>query len=579
MRSLSRLSSRSAIPRSGLPSAASSRTGLGTVLGTVIGRVLLSTCLLATPLAACTGDDSDGKGDDADGGDGDGDGDTSVKGQVPLRRLSHYELRNSFRDLFPWVTDLPDTTFVPDAAPWGFDNDGPAMVPSKLLVEQYDRAAREMAERASWDMEQLIPWCDIWGDTEACSQTFVNNIGRKIFRRPLTQQESADFHVMFESGPGAGDPSVGVRLTLQLMLQSPQFIYRLETAPEGGFDGSAGDWVALDDFQIAARLSYFLWASTPDDALLDAAASGSLQTAEGRRTQAERLLDDPRAQDAIYHFHEQWLDLERVNQVSKLEEDALDEDMRASMLEETRRFISAIVEEDGDFTDLLTSPRTFVDDRIAGLYGVTGPGDGSWVEVELNANQRAGVLTQPAFLAGHGHPLNPSPVKRGVFVLQDMLCVPLGSPPPAAAAMMVPEPGPGTTNRELYEDLTADDSCTSCHQLINPLGYTFENYDTMGRWRTQDNGSQVDASGEYQGESFENAVAMLSSFAVHEDVRRCVARKWLHVAYGGDNFISVPEIEDDLVDAFVDDGRIKQLLINVVTHDRFATRPVPEATP
>jgi hypothetical protein len=185
-------------------------------------------------------------------------------------------------------------------------------------------------------------------------------------------------------------------------------------------------------------------------------------------------------------------------------------------------------------------------------------------------------MTQVAFLAGHGHPLNPSPVLRGVYSLKDVLCWPLGAPPPVAEAMMIPEAPPDQTNREAYEALTAADECQYCHSIINPVGFAFEHYDTLGRWRELDNGQPIDASGQFQDASFDGAPDMMSQLATRADVHRCVARKWLRFAYGGGRVLETPDILAETEAAFTEvEFSITELLIEIVRHPRFSSYAAP----
>jgi hypothetical protein len=457
----------------------------------------------------------------------------------------------------------------------GFDNNGEALVPSSLLIERYDENARTIAKLATEDLQALLGCDPALGFT--CAQQFVEQFGARAFRRPLSEQELVDFSVFYNEAPGNTDLRAGTELTLQLMLQSPQFLYRLEIPGEGVVPPGPGEYARLDSYEIASRLSYFLWSSMPDAELFAAAAGNALSNSAQIEAQARRMLADDRAKDAFLHFHEQWFDLARVDKVSKLPEDNFDDTLRAAAKQEARRFVEHVMfDEHGTLADLLTSNRTFVNDRLAEIYGVMPPPPGDWVEVELDPTRRAGFMTQVAFLAGHGHPLNPSPVLRGVYGLKDLLCWPLGAPPPVAEAMQIPEGSPDMTNRETYEALTAADECNACHQHINPIGFAFEHYDTLGRWRDLDNGQPVDASGHFQDASFNGAADLMNQLVGRADVHRCVSRKWLRFAYGGDRVLATPDLQAEIEAAFAEaDFSITELMIAIVTHPRFASDAAP----
>ncbi|WP_086001834.1 DUF1592 domain-containing protein [Plesiocystis pacifica] len=536
---------------------------------------------LACPSSEGEDEQGDEAGEEAEEGSSEGEdggeegGEMTEPGaKLPARRLSHFEYQNTLRDLFPHI-EVPQFELPADPSSDGFDNDGEALVPSTLLIERYDENARALAELATEDLAALMG-CEPM-DGESCAQSFVDSFGRRAFRRPLTEDERVDYMAFFHEAPGDSDMRAGAELTLAYFLQSPQFLYRLELPGEDEALPEPGEFAPVGGYELASRLSYFLWSSMPDEELLTAAGNGELSTPAQLEDQARRMLDDPKARDAFLHFHEQWFDLERVDQVSKLPEHNFDDATRAATKEEARRFVEHVIfDEQGTLTDLLTSNRTFVNDRLAEIYGIAQPEPDTWVEVELDPSQRAGFMTQTAFLAGHGHPLNPSPVLRGVYTLKDVLCWPLGAPPPVAEAMMIPEAPEGQTNREAYEALTAAPECQACHNIINPIGFSFEHYDTLGRWRDEDNGNPIDASGEFQEAQFNGAPEMMSQLAERDDVHRCVARKWLRFAYGGGRVFETEEILAETEAAFAAvDYSITELMVAIVTHPRFAEYAAP----
>jgi hypothetical protein len=489
---------------------------------------------------------------------------------VPLRRLTAFEYRSTVEDLFVGIA-LPEVPLPVDDRREGFDNNAEALVPSKLHIDQYNAAAEAIADVAVADLAALI---DCTPDTDPnCSRRFVAEFGEKAFRRPLTAEEAQAFHAFFDGPPGDADFAAGVEVTIQLMLQAPQFLYRIELHEPGG---AVGELAPLDGWQVATRLSYFLWSSMPDAALRTAAASGQLATPAQIEAEARRMLDDPKAERAFVHFFRQWGELERVDLVSKLAEDGYDDATRAAMREEFERFVRDVLRTEGaSFADLLQSPRTFVNDRLAALYGVTPPGPDTWAEVELDPAQRAGLFTQTAFLAGHGHPLNPSPVKRGNYMLQNLLCTSVGSPPPIAEAMGSPKPQPGQTNRQVYEELTKGEQCITCHQVINPVGFAFEHYDTMGRFRAEDQGLPVDASGSFGPLEYQDAVEFMAGLADDQLAQNCFSRKWLVYGLGGAHL--VPDMGTEIADAFASaEFNLRELQVAIATHPRFASYRVAQ---
>ncbi len=512
-----------------------------------------------------TGDSAPGTDtdDDPTGDDPTGDNPSPAVPEVPVRRLTGFEYRNTVQDLFPTMT-VPELGLPVDDLREGFDNSAVALIPTKLLIDRYNGAAETIANMAVANLADVVA-CTPDQDPN-CSHTFVAEFGRRAFRRPLTAEEQQDFHQFFESAPGNADFSAGVELTLQLLLQAPQFLYRVELRDVGD-----GPLVPLDPYQSATRLSYFLWGSMPDEALLTAAATGQLNSPEGLVNEAKRMLDDPRSERAFLHFHRLWSDLDRIDQVTKPPEANFDNATRAAMREEFERFVRDIIfYEDGGLEDLLVSSRTFINDRLAEFYGVAGPGPDQWAEVELDSQQRSGLFTQLAFLAGHGHPLNPSPVKRGDYLLRNLFCTDVGAPPPIAEAMQSPKPQPGMTNRQVYEEITKAESCYGCHQIINPLGFAFEHYDTLGVFRAQDNGLDVDASGKFSNLEFGDAIELMDQIASDPGVQNCITRKWLLYAMGGDQL--VPEMLKDTADEFAaNDHKLRALMLAIVGHPRFSS--------
>lgn len=490
---------------------------------------------------------------------------------TPLRRLSHREYENTLSAVFPSV-ELPDLQLPEDQRPHEFDNDVEALGASSLLVERYVDVGEVVASRVVADAPEDVMVCADPSEDErlGCGEQIVRTVGRRLFRRPLTDEQVREYTRFFRAPEGASFDEQ-VELTLTFMLAAPEFLYRFEEPirPIG-----PGETAPLDPYSLASRLSFFLWESGPDDALLDAAGSGELSTEAGLRAQAERMLEDERARAAFVRFHEQWLDFERLDLVTKAEADGFDDALRESMRTESRMFVEHVLfDEGGTVADLLTSNRTFVNARLAELYGVEPPSS-EWAEVELP--DRSGFLTQATFLASHAHPDKPSPVLRGVFLLERVLCSELGAPPPNAEAMAASateEVSGPLTNRQLYDLMTEPAQCQACHERINPAGYAFEHYDTMGRYReTEDTGLEIDASGQLEDFAFTDANDLAAQLAASERVQRCVARKWVRFAFGGGPMENASCFVDDLTAEMLESGgSIRDLQMAIVLHPSFAT--------
>jgi hypothetical protein len=284
------------------------------------------------------------------------------------------------------------------------------------------------------------------GETLECARTLIGNLGRRVFRRPVSDAEVASFEATFVDGPGADDFVLGARLTVLAMLQSASFLYRPEF---GTGEGGAGE-VELAPHEVASRLSYFVWGSMPDDELLEAAANGELGTAEAVGRQAERLLADPRARQGLSQFFREWLHLSKVVSVDKLAEDAWTPEFREELAESAVRFVYDEVFKSGASAELLlTSNQYPATSRIAELLGVAATSGEDWQLVSADPERRAGLLTHPAFLGAYGYGDFPSPVLRGVFIMDRILCAPPAPPPPGVDTSL-----PDSSDEEVTESRT-----------------------------------------------------------------------------------------------------------------------------
>lgn len=518
-------------------------------------------------------------GDDSEGGD---EGPPQAQCDEPsaapgrLRRLTHLEYNNTVRDLLG-DTSAPADAFPIDERIGHFDANTLAPV-GVLAVENYMKAASALAETAVQDIDALVD-CDPAeiGDL-ACAEQFIEDFGRRVFRRPLTADEKDALLQLHVSESEAGF-AAGIELVLTAMLQSPHFLYR----PEFGVDPEDGsEVVALTGFEVATRLSFFLWATTPDDTLLDAAAAGELDDLDGVIAHAERMLADGRFDDAISSFTHQWLGTEHVLVYGK-DPTLFPEfgELRESFFAETDAFARATFRrEDASLHDLLTDTRTQADAALAALYGVEYPeGATGPVEVVLPSDERAGVLTHPAVLSVHARENQSSPILRGVFVRERLLCQPV-PPPPADVNAIPPDPDPDSTARERFEQHTADPACAGCHQLLDPIGFGFENYDAIGRYRTQDGTQTVDARGEVIGTRdangpFEGAVELAHRLADSEEVSECFASLWVEYAIGRGRHDADECSVDSVQEHFAStNGNLRELMLAVIASHAFRYKGV-----
>lgn len=495
-------------------------------------------------------------------------------GLTKLRRLTREQFDNTVRDLLG-SSGTPAAGISPDERIGPFHSNAIAPI-TELVVEQHQEAAKSVAMAAQARMTQIAP-CDLSMDAGAtCATRFVTEFGARAYRRPLESSEIQGYVSLFDVGRQGSTPQNGFRLVVEAMLQSPFFLYHADVG-EAGTPQSAA--VPLTPFELASRLSYFLWNSMPDAQLFDAAASGSL-TGEGDvRAQVERMLADPKAAGTIALFHRQWLGLEEL---SGREKDArafpsFNVELAEAMLQETARFTNHVVREgDGLLGTLLTSNMAFPEGALFQIYGATEPaGFNPGSPVMLDASRRAGILTQAAFLTRHAHRDQTSPVHRGIIIRENLLCQPIPSPP-ANVNNVPPPPSTATSTRERYAQHIADPSCSNCHLLMDPIGLGFENYDPIGAYRTSDGLGAVDATGAFHGTapdlagSFSGAIELVNKLAQSEEVADCVANQWFRFSLGRmesqNDACSVQSIREGFQ---ASGGNVRALLTRIAISDAF----------
>ncbi|WP_437727915.1 DUF1592 domain-containing protein [Sorangium sp. So ce861] len=502
-------------------------------------------------------------------------------GASPLRRMTRFEYNNTIRDLLG-DDSAPADAFVVEEEALGFNNQAAALGVTPLLAEQLMKASEAIAARAARDLERLLEGCDpaVQGP-EVCADELIARFGKRAFRRPLTPAEGERFARLFAWGSAEHGFSTGVELVIQAMLQSPHFLYRVEL----GMPDPVGEGVVpLSDHEIASRLSYLLWGSMPDDALFAAADAGELRTAEQIAAHARRLLDDPRARAAVANFHAQWLQLSNIDTLTKdpAVYPSFDAGLPALLRAETEAFLEHVVFDDaaGDVATLLTAPYSLMNAELRAFYGLpAGPAGApdALAIVPLDPSQRAGFLTHASLLSVLAKPNQSSPVLRGKFVRERLLCQIL-PPPPPDVDIQPPDVREGIPTRRRFEQHAADPSCSGCHKLMDPIGFGFERYDGIGLYREADQGVPIDASGEIGGTGgadgpFDGAVELAHRLAQSDGVRQCVATQWFRFGYGraeqAEDECSMTQIQA----AFAESGyNIKALLVALTQTDAFRYR-------
>lgn len=503
-------------------------------------------------------------------------------GSAPMRLLTRFEYDNTIRDLLG-DDSRPARTFPPEPEVGGFDNHAESHVANPLLIEQLTATARLLAERAVQNRLDAIAPCDDTQEELACAERFLSTFGKHAYRRPLGAEERDSLLRLFRKAAPTLGYGTAIGLMIEAMLQSPQFLYRVE-APLTPLDDPEPSSVALGPYELASRLSYFLWGSMPDDELFAAAEEGRLGTPQEIEAQARRLLADPRAQQQVTRFHERWLGLKRFETVERNVEDPR---ANASWRKSVLSFVDEVFwSESGTVADLFRSPVVYVDEVIGPLYGHPQTPDAGLVPVELE-EERAGLLTQPGLMAMLAHSNQSSPIQRGVFIRERILCTPVPAPPPTVNNTP-PDPDPNATTRERFAVHTEDSGCASCHRLIDPIGFGFESFDQLGRYRETENGAPIDTSGELfmspdpeLDGPFDGAAELSERLAESPVVVECLARYWNRFALG-----RMDTAEDSCIAEQVSrsvqraGGRLEELLIAIVRSEAFRYRPRwPEERP
>jgi hypothetical protein len=389
---------------------------------------------------------------------------------VSVRRLTHSQYNNTVRDLLGDRT-APASQFPPEDFVNGFKNQYQAQSLSPILVEAYGAAAEKLARNAfrGGNANGLIS-CK---PSLACRSKFISAFGLRAFRRPLEASEQKRYEALFSK---QGDFVSGARVVVEAMLQSPNFLFRLE-------ETSNPRW---QPYARASRLSYALWDTMPPDSLLERARRGELNTAAGVEKITRSMLDDPKAKQALDEFVSQWMRFDRLLTGTKDRRrfPQFTRETAVAMTEETRRFIRDLVWGDQDFTQLFTADYGYLNADLAAVYGLRAPAT-EFTKVKFPPeSERGGLLGQPLFLALTSKPDDTSPTARGLFVREQFLCQHVADPPPGVNTNLpeISEAKP-QTNRERLAEHTTNKSCAGCHNLIDPVGFGFEKFDAIGARR------------------------------------------------------------------------------------------------
>jgi hypothetical protein len=408
-------------------------------------------------------------------------------------------------------------------------------------------AVRKWYNAADGAVPLTASWLSAYGhcapEEAACAVILYEAFAARAFRRPLLDDERAWLAESWAALPPSASLALRLETIAELILQAPQFLYLYtEGTPSGAVN-------VLNGHERAQRLSYFLWDSLPDAALLAAANSGALGTSAGMRAQAERMLEDERAKPVLRSFLAEWLELDGAAILPSLDETPkntrlfpdFNDVLRSSLRREVEMFMDHVMfEEAGSLEALFSSTRAYVNAPLAKLYGVAGPASADdWAWVDLDPTERAGMLTRAGFLAVHATQNVTSPIRRGVYMLTEVLCVDLPSPPANVDNTPVEATEDDAASvREATLKRTSNPSCAGCHIEINELGFAFEHYDAVGSWQDEESatGSVIDATATLSNAGngvdgpVNGAIELSARLAQSPEVARCVTQKWFEVA-------------------------------------------------
>lgn len=535
--------------------------------------------LLLLPTACYGGLDANGSGsgDGDDGGSDEGteelcDPDAPDGAVRQGRKLSRLEYRNVITD----VLDLPPSDEFP--GPLGVSQSGFSTEPAlnlvgEITVENLMHAAEEVAEGLPAKLSMLLP-CATSSQDPACVDEYLATTGRRLFRRTLTEGERNMLVAIYES-ERADEASFGdaVAVMTAQMLQMPAFLYVMEAPVD---DDEAR---ALTGIELASRLSFYMWNSVPDDALLDRAEEGDLEDPEAIAEEAARMFEDSRASRGFARFFREWAQIEMLTPTDKnaARFPYLSAPLVAAVNESFERYVTNAARSGMTLTELLTDPATYVNADLAPLFDVDA--DEDWDRIELPADRYSGIVTQPAFLAGLAHSTESSYVLRGRFVRKRLLCEALPPPPGDAMSAFAELDKPAEpTARELSDVVRDQSQCSSCHDVIDPVGLAFENFDAMGTWRDEYlSGKAIDpADSVLVGEDeieFTDHVDLMRQLSEREETQRCFARQVFRYEVSRldtkEDACNVAQISEAMDEA---DGRLDEAFLAVTRTEAFMYR-------
>ena len=492
-----------------------------------------------------------------------------------LRRLTISQYQNIVLDTFGEGLLVP-RSLEPDVETEGFKSLGAGISSiSPVGVERYESASYAIAEQIVAEPERLAYWfaCDLTvSPSQACIDNGIESLGVELWRKPLLDSQRIRLQELYQLIAAQTDPLTGVEYILAALLQSPHFLYRTEINLDSLQDDSLSIH-QLDAWSLASRLSFFLWNSAPDAELLELASSGDLLDLNVLESQVDRMMQNPKFDNGIRNFFDEFLHLYKLDSITKdpLVFTHASPDLYAAAKEETFQTIEYILDNDLDFRELLTTQTSFVDRRLASLYGIQAPVSEGFGEVTLTkTNGRRGLLTHASMLNLHAHATASSPTLRGVFIRKTLLCQ-VVPPPPADVDTSIPaatEEAP--TMRERLEQHFEDPSCAGCHKMMDLVGLGLENFDGIGQWRDLENNAPIDPSGNIDGTTFVDAWEMGAVVSEHPNLGPCLSDHLYSYAMGHRMTAAEEAHQDWLVEhLFYNDWSFSSLIRTLALSESF----------
>ena len=412
-------------------------------------------------------------------------------------------------------------------------------------------------------------------EEDACAKEILTTLTRRAYRRPVAEKDLARPLEFFRQARSAGGFDAGIEMALSAVLVSPEFLFRVERDPAGVASETA---YRLSEVELASRLSFFLWSSIPDDELLDAAIAGKLQEPEVLESQVRRMLADQRSETLVTNFASQWLylrNLEGITPDMRLFPD-WDDNLRQSFRRETELFFESILREDRSVLELLSADYTFLNERLAKHYGIPNIYGSRFRRVDLGPDvMRGGLLRHGSVLTVTSYATRTSPVIRGKWVLENILGVPPPAPPPNVPALEATKVAANLSVRDRLAAHRENPVCYSCHQLTDPVGFSLENYDAVGQWRTLDGEAVIDASGGLpDGSEFDGIEGIEEAILARPEIfAGVVAEKLMTYGLGrGTEYYDAPAIREVVREAKADDFRLSTLILGITKSVPFQMR-------